>query len=270
MRSGTTSFLERIVESKKARLGKQKQEVPLTALKAQIVETRFMRKDFKKAICESAATALIAEIKKASPSAGVLREDFDPVAIATEYEKAGANAISIVTEEDFFKGATDIVSRVKGVSSKPVLAKDFFIDEYQIYEAKLSGADCILLIVRILEEDTLGKFLVISKGLGMDCLVEIHDDLDLKKAIDSGAEIIGINNRNLENLKVDLKVTEKLCGIVPEDKVRVSESGINTRADVEFLSSLGVDAVLIGEAFMRAGNIPAKIAELLGNNRNTG
>ncbi len=263
-------ILKRIVENKKVKLSKQKQEVPLAALKAQIGGTRFIPKDFKKAISESETIALVAEIKKASPSAGVLREDFDPVAIATEYEKAGANAISILTEEDFFEGATDIVSRVKGVSSKPVLAKDFFIDEYQIYEVKLSGADSILLIVRILEEDALSEFLEISKGLGMDCLVEIHDELDLKKAMNSGAEIIGINNRNLETFKVDLKVTEKLFGMIPEDKITVSESGINTRADVEFLSLVGVDAVLIGEAFMRAGNISAEITELLGKDRETG
>ena len=256
-------ILEKIVRGKKAKVEKKKQEVPLAVLKDRIKERRTESRDFKKAISEADGIALIAEIKKASPSAGVLMEDFDPVRIAKEYER-GANAISVLTEEDFFKGSLDILPEVKGVTTKPVLAKDFFIDEYQIYEAKLSGADSILLIVRILEGDTLNNFLQISKGLGIDCLVEVHNETELKKAINSEAEIIGINNRNLENFEVDLKVTEKLSGMVPEDKLIVSESGINTRADVEFLISLGVDAILVGEAFMRAEDISAKIRELLG------
>ncbi len=256
-------ILDKIVRGKEARVEKRKQEVSLAVLKDRIKEGRTVSRDFKKAISEPEGIALIAEIKKASPSAGVLREDFDPVRIAKEYE-VGADAISVLTEEDFFKGSLNILFEVKGVTSKPVLAKDFFIDEYQIYEAKLSGADSILLIVRILEEDTLSNFLQISRGLGMDCLVEVHNEIELKKAISSGTEIIGINNRNLENFKVDLKVTERLSGMVPEDKLIVSESGINTRADVEFLISLGVNAILVGEAFMRAENIPAKVRELLG------
>ena len=257
-------ILSRIVESKKERLSKRKSEVPLAALKDRIKETGFISRDFKKGISESETIALIAEMKKASPSTGVLREDFDPAAIVSEYEKAGVNAISILTEEEFFKGSTDILSEVKKLASKPVLAKDFFIDEYQIFEAKFSGADSILLIVRILEEDTLVKFLQISRGLEMDCLVEVHNEIELKKAINSGAEIVGVNNRNLETFKVDLEVTERLSGMVPEDKLVVSESGINTRADVELLISLGIDAILVGGAFMRCKDISAKVRELLG------
>jgi indole-3-glycerol phosphate synthase len=256
-------ILEKIVRGKKVRVEDKKREVPLAVLEDRIKERVVVSRDFKKAISKPDGIALIAEMKKVSPSAGVLREDFDPVRIAKEYE-VGADAISVLTEEDFFKGSLDILAKVKAVTSKPVLAKDFFIDEYQIYEAKLSGADCILLIVRILDEDTLSNFLQISRGLGMDCLVEVHNEAEVRKAIGSGSDIIGINNRNLENFKVDLKLTEKLSGMIPEDKLIVSESGINTRADVEFLISLGVDAILVGEAFMRSGDISAKVRELLG------
>lgn len=255
-------FLDRIVNSKRTRLNKKKQEMPLDFLKDRVKKAEFVSKDFRRAISKPDGIALIAELKKASPSAGVLREDFDPVAIAKEYESAGVNAVSVLTEEDFFKGSMNILSEVKRIISKPVLAKDFFIDEYQIYEAKLCGADSILLIVRILEEDTLNKFLRISLELGMDSLVEVHNEVELKKALNSEAEIIGINNRNLENFKVDLRTTENLFKMIPEGKLTVSESGINTRDDIEFLISAGVNAILVGEAFMRSGNIPAKIREL--------
>lgn len=259
-------ILKRIVECKKERVSRQKQEMPLAVLKNQVKEIKFQPRDFKKAISEKDGIALIAEIKKSSPSAGILRQDFDPIAIAKEYEKAGAACISILTEENFFQGSMDILSKVRSVSLKPILAKDFFIDEYQIYSAKLHGADCILLIVSILENDYLNRFLQISKGLGMDCLVEVHNEIELKKAINSEADLIGINNRNLENFKVDLRTTENLYRIIPEGRLTISESGINTRADVEYLSSIGVDAILVGETLMRAKNIPAKIRELLAKN----
>ena len=257
-------ILEKIVECKKERLNKQKQEIPLTVLKNNVKEVKFPSRDFKKAISGRKGISLIAEMKKTSPSAGILRQDFDPIAIAREYENAGVACISILTEENFFQGSMDILSKVRSVSSKPILAKDFFIDEYQIYSAKLHEADCILLIVSILEDDSLNKFLQISSGLGMDCLFEVHNEIELEKAINSGAELIGINNRNLENFKVDLKTTENLCKMIPEGKLTVSESGINTRADVEYLSSIGVDAILVGETLMRTKHIPAKIRELLG------
>ncbi len=256
--------LQEIVRRKRIKVDGLKARFPLDSLKERIAGISQVGRDFAGAISESGEIALVAELKKASPSAGVLREDFNPVAIAGEYERAGANAISVLTEEDFFQGATDVLSKVREITSKPILAKDFFVDEYQIYEAKLCGADCILLIAGLLEKDMLVRFMKTAEELELASLVEVHDEGELEKAVSSGAEVIGINNRNLENFEVDLKTTERLRKLLPGDRVVVSESGIKTRDDVEYLSSVGVDAILVGEVLMRAENIPAKISELLG------
>ena len=257
-------ILQEIVRRKRIKVDELKVRVPLDSLKERISEISLVGKDFAGAISESGEIALIAEIKKASPSAGLLREDFNPAAIAEEYERGGVNAISVLTEEDFFQGSMDVLSKVREITSKPILAKDFFIDEYQIYEAKLYGADCILLIAGLLRKDVLVRFMKTAEELGLASLVEVHAEGELEKAVSSGAEIIGINNRNLENFEVDLKTTERLCKLVPDDRVTVSESGIRTRDDVEYLSSVGVDAILVGEILMRSENISAKITELLG------
>ena len=255
-------ILTRIVNQKKIRVEERRREVSLNVLRERAVELTSEKGSFARAISGS-GISLIAEIKKASPSAGVIKQDLNPVAVAKEYEDAGADALSVLTEEDFFKGSAGILSEVRKAVSKPLLAKDFFIDEYQIYEAKANGADCILLITKILEEDILNGFLQIAEGLGMDCVVEVHNEVELDRAINSGARIIGINNRDLESFEVDLEVTERLCGMIPESKITISESGIATRADVEFLMSAGVDAVLVGETLIRSENISSKIRELL-------
>lgn len=258
-------ILSQIIKQKRQSIAKQKSRLPLNLIKNKVQNIARSGRNFRKAISGTQTVALIAEVKKSSPSAGTLRQDFSYISILKEYEKAAVSAISILTEEDFFEGSMEILSEAGDITSKPLLAKDFFIDKYQIYEAKSSGADCILLITRILTEDLLSEFIQVAEELGMDCLVEVHNEAELNKAIGSGAELIGINNRNLENFRIDLKVTESLAKMIPKDKVIVSESGISTRSDVDFLISTGVDAILVGEALMRSKDISAKIRELLGN-----
>ncbi len=207
----------------------------------------------------------IAEVKKASPSAGIIREDFNYINIAKEYEAGGASAISVLTDKEFFKGDIKYLSEIKETVSLPVLRKDFIIDPYQIYEARAAGADLVLLIARILTKEKIDTFLTLSHGLGMECLVEVHDNDELEKVLESEVAIIGINNRNLDTFETNLETTLQLCYRIPEDKIVVSESGIKTRADVLILEKAGIDAILIGETLMRSKDISQKIKELFGN-----
>ena len=207
----------------------------------------------------------IAEVKKASPSAGVIREDFNYINIASEYEAGGASAISVLTDKEFFKGDIKYLSEIKDAVSLPVLRKDFIIDPYQIYEARTAGADLVLLIARILTKEQIEIFLSLSHKLGMECLVEVHDNEELEKVLETEAAIIGINNRNLDTFETNLETTLQLCHRVPEGKIIVSESGIKTRADVLILEEAGIDAILIGETLMRSRDISQKIKELFGN-----
>ena len=207
----------------------------------------------------------IAEIKKASPSAGIIREDFNYINIANEYEAGGASAISVLTDKEFFKGDIKYLSEIKDAVSLPVLRKDFIIDPYQIYEARTAGADLVLLIARILTKEQIEIFLSLSHKLGMECLVEVHDNEELEKVLETEAAIIGINNRNLDTFETNLETTLQLCHRVPEGKIIVSESGIKTRADVLILEKAGIDAILIGETLMRSRDISQKIRELFGN-----
>ena len=204
----------------------------------------------------------IAEVKKASPSAGIIREDFNYINIANEYEAGGASAISVLTDKEFFKGDIKYLSEIKDAVSLPVLRKDFIIDPYQIYEARTAGADLVLLIARILTKEQIEIFLSLSHKLGMECLVEVHDNEELEKVLETEAAIIGINNRNLDTFETNLETTLQLCHRVPEGKIIVSESGIKTRADVLILEKAGIDAILIGETLMRCKDIPQKIKEL--------
>ncbi|GAX62175.1 indole-3-glycerol phosphate synthase [Candidatus Scalindua japonica] len=204
----------------------------------------------------------IAEVKKASPSAGIIREDFNYITIAKEYEAGGASAISVLTDKEFFKGDIKYLSEVKETVSLPVLRKDFIIDLYQIYEARAAGADLVLLIARILTKEQIEKFLSLSDELGMECLVEVHDNDELEKVLETEANIIGINNRNLDTFETNLETTLQLCHRIPEGKVVVSESGIKTREDVLVLEKAGIDAILIGETLMRSKDISKKIREL--------
>ncbi|UCD15728.1 MAG: indole-3-glycerol phosphate synthase TrpC [Candidatus Omnitrophota bacterium] len=217
---------------------------------------------FKKAIKREGKISLIGEIKQASPSAGLLREDFSAVGIATQFEKLKVNAISVLTEEEFFLGKINYIEDIKKEISLPVLRKDFILEEVQVLESRAVGADAVLLIMRILDEAKFGRLYALSKDLGMDVLVEVHTEKELKKVLNTGVEIVGVNNRNLHTLAVDLGHTKKLIPFLPADVVRVSESGISSLKDVLLLKGLGVDAVLVGEALMKAQNLEEKIKEL--------
>lgn len=208
--------------------------------------------------------AIIGELKKASPSKGVLRADFDPIKLAKDYEDGGIAALSILTEKHFFHGRDEYIHMVKKEVDLPILRKDFIIDPWQIYESRLLGADAILLIAKILTDEEITRFQIIAELLGMETIVEIHDMEDLDKALKIEASIIGINNRDLTTFNVDLKNTQRLIGYIPEDRLVVSESGISTREDMEYLKDIGVDAVLIGEAFMTCPDICSKTAVFKG------
>lgn len=207
--------------------------------------------------------SIIAEIKQASPSEGVIRQDFNHMEILKIYEEMGAKAISVLTEEEFFLGKTKYLQEVKAATKLPVLRKDFILDEIQIYQSRALGADAVLLIHSILPIEKLEKLYKIAKNLGMDVLVEVHTLKELKNVIKLNVEIIGINNRNLNSFKVDIATTEKLASLIPSDTVKISESGINCLKDVLMLKGVGVDAMLIGSAFMRSPNIKDKFNEFL-------
>jgi indole-3-glycerol phosphate synthase len=224
--------------------------------------------------------ALIAEVKKASPSAGVICTDFDPVRIAKEYEAAGASCLSVLTDEKFFQGSLEYLRQIRAAVKLPLLRKDFIIDERQILEAIEWGADAILLIVAILDDERLRRFHSLAGEAGLAALVEVHDEAELDRALSIGAPLIGVNNRNLKTFKVDLATTERLAerlhrgaGLQPALDRReacptllVAESGIHTRADVERLARCGASAILVGESLLKQGDIPGKIQELLGGN----
>ncbi len=217
-----------------------------------------------------APVALIAEVKKASPSAGIIRADFDPIRIAREYEAAGASCLSVLTDQKFFQGSLDYLKRIRETVKLPLLRKDFIIDERQILEAVKCGADAILLIVAILDDTQLKHFHSLATEAGLATLVEVHDEAELNRALMAGAELIGVNNRNLKTFKVDLATTERLAaGLFPAGEVAgqsrflIAESGIHTRADVERLARCGAGAILVGESLMKEANIRDKIAELL-------
>jgi indole-3-glycerol phosphate synthase len=208
--------------------------------------------------------ALIAEIKKASPSAGVICPEFFPARIASQYEAAGASAISVLTDREFFKGGIEHIQQVRAAVKLPVLRKDFIIEELQLYEAAADGADAVLLIAAILDDRQLKDFRAIAEHLKMAALVEAHDEPELDRALAAGASLIGINNRDLRTFAVNLATTEKLAARMPDDVIVVAESGIQTRADVERVAKAGADAILVGESLMRSGDIAGKVKELLG------
>jgi indole-3-glycerol phosphate synthase len=255
--------LKEIVQKKKERLLLSKEQVSEEELKSKAQGLPPAR-PFIEAIHKPRTLNLIAEIKKASPSAGVIRPDFDPVAIAKSYEEAGASAISVLTEEDYFQGALSYINEVKNASTLPVLRKDFILEPYQMYESRVAGADAVLLIADILTREKLVELMQTAEGLGLDYLVEVHDEKELKKILNCGVPVIGVNNRDLHTLEVDFKTTERLFPLIPKDKVVIVESGIKSRQDVLFLKILGVSAVLIGSAFMEAPDVKRKVEELMG------
>jgi indole-3-glycerol phosphate synthase len=209
------------------------------------------------------ALGLIAEVKKASPSAGVIAADFDPVAIATQYEAAGAHAISVLTDEKYFQGHLSYLTKVRTAVDLPCLRKDFILHDVQIYEAAVAGADAILLIVAALDQSELEALNKTAEACQLDVLVEVHTRGELDRALDLGARLIGINNRNLTTFQVDLATTEELSEDVPDDVILVSESGLKTQADTRRVHAVGCQAILVGESLMRTGDIAAQVTELL-------
>jgi indole-3-glycerol phosphate synthase len=267
------SILETIVEAKRAEVARLPKE-PVTASQLDAaLRKRGGRRDFLAALRapERGLLALIAEVKKASPSAGVICPNFDPVKIARQYEVAGASCLSVLTDEKFFQGSLEFLRGIRQAVSLPLLRKDFIIDERQILEAIEWGADAILLIVAILEDTQLARFHALATEAGLAVLVEAHDETELDRAMDAGAQLVGVNNRDLKTFKVDLGTTERLAARLRETcgpagmPLLVGESGIHTRADVERLARAGVQAILVGESLMRHHDMPAKVRELLAN-----
>ncbi|MFH1492397.1 MAG: indole-3-glycerol phosphate synthase TrpC [Candidatus Omnitrophota bacterium] len=238
-------ILSNIIKNKRIEISKAKKRRSLTSLRY-----RARPRDFKKAIAKRNKLCVIAEVKKASPSAGIIRSNFNPVQLALQLEKAGADALSVLTDRKFFKGHLSYISKIKAKVKLPILRKDFIIDEYQVYESRAFGADAILLIARILTQKRLKILYDLAEKLGMDCVVEVFSKSDLKKALAIKPRIIGINNRNLKTFRIDLKTTPRLMKLIPKGKLVVSESGIKRNSDISNLKKAGIDAVLIGEAFM--------------------
>ncbi len=255
-------ILDEIMASKGDELIEVKERVPLKELQASLSDLPPVR-DFPSAL-KADGINIIAEVKKASPSKGIIREDFDPVEIALAYEANGAAAISILTEANFFMGSLDYLSTVRERVALPLLRKDFIFDHYQLVEARVHGADAVLLIAAVLGDDSLKTLLEGAEELGLSVLVEVHNEMELERAVASGAGVIGINNRDLKTFVIDIETTRRLIPLVPDDRVIVSESGINTRADIESLKGAGAHAFLIGEALMREPLPGEKLKELLG------
>jgi indole-3-glycerol phosphate synthase len=261
------NILDDIVAQKKIEVAK----LPPRSVSAQDLQTAAQARggllDFETALRrpQQGRVGLIAEVKKASPSAGVICENFDPVRIARQYELAGADCISVLTDEQFFQGSLAYLKEIRAVVKLPLLRKDFIIDERQILEAVEWGADAILLIVSILTDAQLNQFHQLASDGGLTALVEVHDEAELERALAAGATAIGVNNRDLKTFTVDLGMTERLAAkLRGMDKLLVAESGIHTRGDVERLANCGAGAILVGESLMKHADISAKVAELLG------
>lgn len=257
-----SSILDKIVEKKRQELAELQSQTPISELEKRLAEAPPTR-GFRNALMQNKGVAIIAEVKKASPSAGIIREDFDPVQIAQIYEQHGASCISVLTDKPFFQGDLQYLKAVRDSVSIPCLRKDFILDRYQIIEARLAGADAVLLIAEILDEATLPMLLREIEALGMDALVELYDAENLQRVLDSGATLVGINNRNLRTFDTSLEHTLTLSEHMPNNVCLVSESGIRTFADIQRLEQGGAKAVLVGETLMRAEDIGGKLQSLL-------
>jgi len=244
------SILEKIVANTKAGLIQKKAELPIKQIKRSLEDLDLPRGRFKDNISNK-DEAIIAEIKKASPSAGVIEEEFDPVKKAIEYEAFGASALSILTEEDFFMGSVDHLKDVKKITALPILRKDFMIDEYQIYESKLIGADCILLIASILSDQQIENLINVAQQLELDYLIEVHDENELRRVEHYEDALIGTNNRNLKTFDVDLDNSVRLRSLFKEKNIFIAESGIKSREDMNYLKLNNIKVFLIGESLMR-------------------
>ena len=254
-------ILDDIVEKRKEQLQREKDNIEPQDMKEMALNSKNKNHGFKEVLKKS-GLSVISEVKKASPSKGVIAEDFRPVEIAIAYEDAGAAAISCLTEEHYFKGGSKYFADIRAKVDIPMLRKDFIFDEYQIYEAKLLGASAVLLICAILSEKELGQFLKKAHSLGLSALVEAHDEEEVARALRAGARIIGVNNRNLKDFTVDVKNSVRLRALIPPEVLYVSESGIRGAEDVAVLYKNGTDAVLIGETLMRSSDKAAMLQEL--------
>ena len=259
-----SDILDRILARKVEEIAERSARVPMAELIARVADLPDTR-GFAAAIeakIEAGLSAVIAEIKQASPSKGVIRADFDPAAIAQAYAEGGATCLSVLTDADFFRGHEDYLRQARAACTLPVLRKDFTIDAYQVYEARAIGADCILLIVAALDDSSLLELSLLAAELDLDVLVEVHDEDELGRALEIPAPLIGINNRNLRSFEVSLDTSIKLRERVPADRLLVSESGITTGTDISRLRAAGIHAFLVGETFMRAAD-PGKALKQL-------
>jgi indole-3-glycerol phosphate synthase len=262
------AILDRILAAKRQELERRRLDEPLGVLRTRLAQAAPPTRSLAQAL-GGPSLCLIAEVKRTSPSRGVLRADLDPQALARTYAISGAAAISVLTEERHFGGSLGDLEAVRAVLDgrgdprPPLLRKDFLFDAYHLFEARAYGADAVLLIAAILDQELLAELLALARTLGLECLVEVHDEEESERALAADAQVIGINNRDLRTFEVDLAVSERLRPLIPADRVVVAESGINTRADVQRLRALGVNAVLIGEALVTAEDVAARIRELL-------
>ena len=247
-------ILDKLVASSKERVRKAKETVSVSQILKQLEKTDLKAPAFADGLVSLDDVSVIAEIKKASPSKGLIREDFDHIKIAREYSECNIQAMSVLTEPEYFKGDIKFIPDIKSRFNVPVLRKDFTVDEYQIYEAKLVGADAILLIMAALTDSEYKKFHTLADELKLDVLVETHNEEEVKRAVEYG-KIIGVNNRNLQTFEEDITTCEKLLPLIPESKIKVAESAIRSHGDFEYLRKLSYEAALIGEAFMRSHDI---------------
>jgi len=259
-----TDILQRILSRKAEEVAERSARVPLAELRARsadLADTRGFAAALEAKI-EAGAAAVIAEVKKASPSKGVIRADFDPAAIARSYERGGAACLSVLTDADFFHGSEADLQQARAACTLPVLRKDFTIDPYQVHEARAIGADCILLIAAALSDDALLELALLAAELDLDVLVEVHDESELERALEIPAPLIGVNNRDLRTFTVSLDTSLRLRALMPDERILVTESGIMLPADVTRLRTAGIDAFLVGEAFMRAADPGSELVRL--------
>jgi len=260
-----SEVLGRICSIRRAAVERRRAELPLAELERRLPDEP--PRGFRRALqteVDQDRLALIAEIKRASPSQGLIRADFDPVTLARAYAAGGAACLSVLTEEEHFQGADEHLIAARAAVPLPCLRKDFMLEPYQVVEARVIGADCILLILAALDDRMTRDLMRLAGELGLDVLVEVHDGMELERALDLDARLIGINNRDLRTLQVDLATTERLAGRVPNDRLLVSESGLNTHDDLQRMAAAGARCFLVGESLMRQADVRAATADLLG------
>jgi len=259
-------ILDKILKAKAEEVAAAKLREPLAELEPRVGDLEDQPRGFARALRvmrDSGGTALITEVKKGSPSKGIIREDFDPVEIAVSYENGGATCLSVLTDESYFYGHLRYLWDIREQVSLPLLRKDFIIDPYQVVEARVAGADAVLLIAAALNDGQLLELAEKACSLQLDTLLEVHDAVELERALQLPVDLIGINNRNLSTFVTDLAITEQLAGRIPKQQLAIAESGINSRADIERLQAAGAGAFLVGESLMREADIATKLAELI-------